>query len=260
MDCSEARNLITGSAIIRACDVAPDRSLRIQTTFEYPGNENVDVFVRHSPDGGPIELTDAGMTVGQLLGFGVDIDGTERRRQFVRNVCDQLGILRDRGQFVAIVPEPIQDNFGPTAVRLAQACVRIADLIITHQSRLNSTFLDEIEEGLDSLGFPVTPGALLRGNHDRDVRVDYVVNTPRLPTAIIGVSAKAQATAQNRVNATFRKWYELSSRATDFQFVTLLDSRFDVWREADRTLLEDVSEVFEYPAEADAFRELVAAD
>jgi len=258
MDADTAKSLIRSSAIITACDVVGNGVLRMQTTFEYPGNEYVDVFVQPqaSPDA-PLLLTDGGFTVAQLMGFGLDLDKTPKRREFVRGVCEQLGIRREGGEFLVTVPEPTDTHFGPAAVRLGQACVRIADLIVTYSTRLSSTFDDELEEGFDALRLPVEVGVPLRGSKGRDVKVDFVIRGPRIPSAIVGVSAKAQGSAKMRVDATFRKWYELEPQRADYQFVTLLDSRVPYWTDADWGVLEDVSEVFAYPAEADAFRELI---
>lgn len=259
MDAQQVQSLIKSSAIITACDVARNGALRIQTTFEYPGNEYVDVFVRPQPGpDAPVVLTDGGFTVGTLLSFGLDLDKTPKRRAFVKDVCEQLGVTREGGEFVITVPAPIEQQFGPAAVRLGQACVRIADLIVTYSTRLSSTFDDELEEGFDALRLPFEGGVPLMGSKGKEIKVDYLVRGPRVPTAVFGLSAKSQGSAKARVDATFRKWYELEPQRADHQFVTLLDSRVPFWTDADRGVLEDVSEVFAYPAEADAFRELVA--
>ena len=258
MDAAKAQSLIQSSALIRACTVMPNGALRLETTFEYPGNEYVDLFVKPAiaPED-PVVLTDYATTVAQLMGFGLDIDATEKRRQFVKDVCAQLGVFREGGEFVVTVPAPIDTQFGPSAVRLGQACVRIADLIVTYRTRLNSTFDDEIEEGFDALGLPTEIGYPLLGSKGKEVKVDYVVRGPRVPAAIYALSAKTRGSAKTRVDATFRKWYELDPQRDDYQFITLLDSRVPFGTEADRSVLADVSEVFDYPAEADAFRELI---
>ena len=261
MNCERANALISASAIITACDLSRDGALRLQTTFEYPGNEFVDLFVLNPTELDPhVMLTDGGQTVSQLLGFGLKMDGTKRRRQFVEDVCHQLGVYRRGGEFTVTIPDPIEANFGLMAVRLAQACVRIADLIITHQSRLTSTFTEQIEEGLEAIHIPVEPSVPLMGSKGREIKVDFVLRTSRLPTAIYGLSASSPGSAKRNVNATFRKWYELTPQKEAYQFVTLLDSTSSFWVDADRGLLEDVSEVFDYPAEVDAFRELVTSD
>ena len=261
MDCQTAHSLISSSIIIEDCTTLPNGLLRLQTTFEYPGHEHIDVYVRsQASSDAELILTDGGMTVGQLLGFGLDLDGTERRRQFVRGVCQQFGIRREGGQFTLLVPTPTDLYFGRMVIRLAQACSRIADLIVTFQSRLNSTFADDLEEGLAALPLRVYSSVPLIASTGKEIKVDYVIETTRLPAAVFGVSAKSQGSATNRINSTFRKWWELMPRKESYQFVTLLDSRLNYWSERDRDILSDVSEVFEYPAEADALRELVTAE
>src|SRR4051812_6672694 len=111
MNCEQAQRLILPSAIITACGVVRN-TIRLQTTFEYPGNEFVDIFVLPQADAqDPLILTDGGMTISQLLGFGLDIDGTKRRREFVKGICDQLDIRRRGGEFTVTVREPVENEF-----------------------------------------------------------------------------------------------------------------------------------------------------
>lgn len=258
MDCRRANELISASALIRGCTAVRGGMLRLETVFEYPGNEYVDLYVR--PQGGPddaLVLTDAASTMGQLLGFGLDPDSSPRRRAFIADVCAQLGVQREGGEFVVTVPAPAQAHFGPAAIRLAQACVRIADLIVTFSTRLTSIFDDEVEEGLGTLGVEYEKQVPLMGSKGQEVKVDFLVRSPRLDSAVLAVSAKSPASAKPIVNATLRKWVELSNLAGRYTFITLLDSRKDLWTDADRGILADESIVIDYPDNAAAFRELV---
>ena len=258
INCDQIKPLIRSSALVTACDPMGDGSLRLQTTFEYPGDEYVDLFVREAiPPNGPLRLTDASMTVAQLLAFGLDVDATPKRRRFVAELCRQLGVSRQGGELTIDVAEPIEANFGPSAVRLGQACVRVADLMLTYTERLNSSFDEELEEAFEALRLPVHPGKPLIGRAGRTIKVNYVVEAPRLSAAVFGLSARSAGNAKNRVNSTFRKWYELEPERPAYQFITLLDSRVPYWTDSDREVLADVSTVFDYPAEADAFSELL---
>ena len=264
MDCDQAQRLLHGGSLIRACAVvrpravvAGDEVMRIQSAFRYPGGEYVDMFF-HARPGADAELSDDGFTMGQLLSMGVDPDATQKRKAFILDVCEDLRVQRRGGEFVApLGPDPAA-TLAEAAIRLGQACVRIADLSLTHRTRLVSAFGDDLEEGLESLDVPFARGVTLSGRGGRAVTVDYVVEGATRRSALLSMSAKNPGRAHDVANDTFTKWFDLQHYQTDYQFVTVLDShRIGMFREDDLTRLELFSTVVPYPEEADRLRDLV---
>jgi hypothetical protein len=265
MDCAQAQNLLHGGSLIRACDIVRPRAvaaggsvLRVQSAFRYPGGEYVDLFFHERPGAEP-ELSDDGFTMGQLLSMGVDPDATQKRKAFISDVCEEMRVQRRGGMFVApLGPDPAA-TLADAAIRLGQACVRIADLSLTHRTRLVSAFGDELEEGLESLDRPFTRGVQLAGRAGRTVTVDYVVEGATRRSALLSMSARNAGRAHDVANDTFTKWFDLQEHQNDLQFVTVLDSqRIGLFREEDLTRLELFSTVVPYPDEADRLRDMVA--
>lgn len=264
MDCAQAQRLLNGGSLIRACDVVRPRQLaggsdvlRVQSAFRYPGGEYVDLFF-HARNGAEAELSDDGFTMGQLLSMGIDPDTTQKRKDFVADVCEELQVHRRGGEFfIRLGPNPDQ-TLADATIRLAQACVRIADLSLTHRTRLVSAFGDELEEGLESLELPFRRGVSLPGRAGRSVTVDYVVEGVTRRSAILSMSAKNAGRAHDVANDTFTKWFDLQQYQMDYQFVSVLDSqRVGLFREEDLNRLELFSSVIPYPDEADRLRDLV---
>jgi len=265
MDCAQAQRLLHGGSLIRACDILRPRAiaagadvLRVQSAFRYPGGEYVDLFFYSRPDG-QAELSDDGFTMGQLLSMGVDPDATQKRKAFVGDVCEDLNVQRRGGEFCVPLGQDPAATLADSAMRLGQACVRIADLSLTHRTRLVSAFGDDLEEGLESLEQPFQRGVKLPGRAGRTVTVDYVVAGATRNSALLSMSAKNAGRAHDVANDTFTKWFDLQQHQTDYQFVTVLDSqRIELFREDDLTRLELFSTVVPYPDEADRLRDLIA--
>ncbi len=264
MDCAEAQRLLHGGSLIRACEVvrahpitAGTDVIRVQSIFRYPGGEYVDMFL-HSRPGVPAELSDDGFTMGQLLSMGVDPDATQKRKAFVADVCEELTVHRRGGEFFTPLGSDPARTFADATIRLGQACVRIADLSLTHRHRLVSAFGDDLEEGLESLQLPYERGVPLAGRGGRRVTVDYIVDGATRRNALLTMTAKQANTAHNVANDTFTKWFDLEHYQADYQFVTVLDSaKAGLFRPEDIERLELFSEVVAFPEEGDRLRELV---
>jgi len=246
--------------MVRACTVMVHEAVvRVQTQFRYPGGEYVELFYQDGLNG--IEFTDFGQTMSQLLSLGVDVDTSARRQTYVKDVCDQLKIAR-RGAELMVAIEGDDDAATFDAfIRIGQGCVKVADLYLTHRGRLLSAFADDLVEGLESLGLPVDQGVEVPGRGGRQVTLDYLVDGPNHPTAILALTATNAARAHHVASDAFTKWYDLSEHQPNFKFVTVLDSRrVDQFREADIDRLEVYSSVLEFPEQADELRDIVMTD
>lgn len=266
IDCAQAQRLLHGGSLIRTCEVVRSRALagggdilRIQSAFRYPGGEYVDLFL-HATVNAEAELSDDGFTMGQLLSMNVDPDATQRRKDFIQSVCDDLKVRRRGGEFLALLGRNPETALADAAIRLGQACVRIADLSLTHRTRLVSPFSDELEEGLESIGRPFRRGVPLAGRAGRVVEIDYVVIGQSRRSAILTMTARNPARAHDVAIETFTKWFDLQEHQTDFQFISVLDEKSaNSFREPDLERLELYSNVVSYPGEADLLRDIVIA-
>lgn len=266
MDCQQIQRILTTDSLVRACDVVHPRGLhrgqewfRVQTRFRYPGGEYVDLYVVPG-QGGSFELSDSAGTMEQLLGMGLDPDTSQKRRQFIQDVCEDLGVVRRGGEFVVSLGGDMAASLPVAALHLGQACVRIADLSLTQRGYAASSFTDELEEGIEALGLRAEPNKALPGRGGRMVPVSYIVEGSKSSSALITVTAKHAGTAHAVANEAFTRWYDLDRHQTDLQFLTVVDSeRADLFRPADLERLEEVSEVVQYPDEKERFRELLAA-
>jgi hypothetical protein len=141
-------------SIVRTIDVVPRGHIRIMTGLLYPDGSSVDVFIVNDtpeiPAGGepaqPLRLSDLGQTVAWLLDVGVRPWLSKKRQAFIDDVL-RLYDVRQAGGELILDSRP-GDDLTVGILRLAQACIRVADLTFTRRASLQSPFSEDVEEVL----------------------------------------------------------------------------------------------------------------
>jgi hypothetical protein len=121
------------------------------------------------------------------------------------------------------------------------------------------SFRDDVEEYFASSSISYDAEVLLPGKFGIDVPVDFETHGKRVDTLILSLATGNSASSHALSNEAFRKWHDLEQHKTKYQFLTIYDSRTNVFRNEDILRLGDVSTVMAYPAQADSIREAVAA-
>lgn len=133
-------------------------------------------------------------------------------------------------------------------IRLAQACVRVADLYCTRRMNYAVSAIDELEEFLADADFSYKPNAELNGMF-APAKVDFLVSGARKDSALLMRSSANNSQAYQLGNEIFRKWYDLSIPARAEQRVTVLDDRYDTYRKEDFACVRSISDVVAFADE-----------
>ncbi len=126
-------------------------------------------------------------------------------------------------------------------VRLAQACVRVADLSYTRRQFLQSAFVEEIEEILSDTEVTYEPNVELVGRFAKPVWVDFLVTGTHLHSSVLTLSTAHPAQAHVQANEIFRRWFDLDVPERPEQRVTIFDDRHAVYRAEDLERLAGMS-------------------
>ena len=109
------------------CSSAPDGAVRVRTPMLYPDGGLVDAFVVEL--GGQYLVTDFGDALGWLRMQSASGRLTANQRELVADVCQTLGVERDRGQLTLRCRD--RSELADAIHRLGQAAVRVADIQYT---------------------------------------------------------------------------------------------------------------------------------
>ena len=106
------------------CSHAPEGAVRVRTPMLYPDGGLVDAFVVEQGD--EYLVTDFGDALGWLRMQSASGSLTADQREQLHDVCQTLGIERDRGQLTLRCRD--RSELADAIHRLGQAAVRVADI------------------------------------------------------------------------------------------------------------------------------------
>jgi hypothetical protein len=261
LSCEELRQKVRGLALVVECDVVKSGALRFATPFRYSDGSQVDLFLTEKDVlfGHKYVLSDFGQTTAYLLDLQIKPWATKRRKQVIADVCRALEVEQADGQLQIRLRDSDLADLSEAVVRLAQACIRVADLTLTQRLGAPSVFREELEEFLADENLEYEESITLVGRFEKDVPVDFRVYGRHVKSLVLTLSTANTAAAHGLGNEVFRRWYDLEPYRPDHQAVTVWDTRNDVFHDDDLARLRDVSIVFGFPAETDRLRPALAA-
>ncbi len=217
--------------------------VRIRTPYLYPDGDVIDLFAQKNA-GEMISVTDLGETVRWLRMQTVSSRRSPKQRQLITDVCLNHGVEFYKGQLlIRIKPS---DSFAEAFTRLAQACLRVADIWFTFRTRAVESATDEVADFLTEKEIPFDRGERIPGRSGRVWRPDFHTRLPVRSTLVYVLSTGSRAAARGVAEHVLAAWYDLSHLRlgqSAIGFVSLFDDTIDVWTEEDFRLVDNLSEV-----------------
>lgn len=213
--------------------------MRIETEFRYPEGSYVDLFVVDEGLLPPIKVSGLGQTMGWLLDVQVRPWLSKKCQSLLTEAIKTHGVRQSGGALELGLSS--LDELSQGIVRLGQACLRVADLIYTRRSSLAVPVVDEVEEVLADAALSYDVGAELEGRFSTKVCLDFLVRGMKTRSGLLTWSSPNTSSANAQANEIFRRWYDLDLPTRDEQRVTILDDRFDTYRDEDLQRLRDKS-------------------
>jgi hypothetical protein len=223
LDCQVLESLAREASLIGECDRVRNGALRICTPLLYPNGSSVDVFIEPDSDVGSFKLTDYGQTAQYLRESQLNLLSSARRKALLLQVC--------------------------AIIRLAQACVRIADFASHHALRSANPFRSKVEGFLESSHFEYEPDVFIESVFEREERIDFRVDAGTARSYMLIIPSMAEDAAHQTANEIFRKWHDLKPKQGSVKFVTVYNSGNKSFRRDDIQRLATYSKTFAYPSE-----------
>lgn len=232
------------------CAPAPQEGVRVRTPLLYPDGGVVDVFILER--GNSYTITDFGDALGWLGLQSVSQRRSPKQQALIQDVCQTLRIELFHGQLeLRSVPE---DGLGESALRVAQAAVRISDLWFTLRSQSVQATADEVAEWLREKRIPFKRQAPKQGRSNQNWNVDFETQTNNRTSLIFLLSTGSRGAVRRITEHVLAGCVDLSHLKTsqsNLTFVSLFDDTEDVWRAEDFGLVEEHSKIarWSYPDE-----------
>jgi hypothetical protein len=261
INCNNLRSFVQRFSLVNNCDVTNNGALRISTPFNYPNGSQIDLFLEASRDMfNDYILSDFGMTANYLLDMQIKPWAAKKRRLLIDDICSVLGVEYSAGKLQIHVTLESIAHLPQAMVRLAQACIRVADLSFTQRLQIIGSFQEEVEEFIAENNLPYEPDIMLIGEYDREIKVDFRVQGKAITSLIQTLSTPSVTNAHTRSLEVFTRWYDLLRiYHPSHQFITLFDTTNNIFRKDDLGRLSDVSLLVGYPEEQKLLQDVLAA-
>ena len=247
--------------LARAFEVRADNSARLTTPFVYPDGTPIELFQQAVDDMFlSARLSDGGRTFAYLGSQQVQMEGHEKREHLLHEVCQGLNVDHQGGELaVSLTPE---SDVADAALRLAQACIRTADLHYTLTFKNKTDFHQIFFADFLSVERPDhIENFAIDGRFGRNVKIDFFVRNKRAKDHLIITMTSTNRTSSHAVaNDVFCRWYDLERYKDNYAFLTVLDSTSGAFHEGDINRVADVSRVIRYPEEAKTLRGLLGKE
>src|SRR5215218_241880 len=154
IDCDNLKEFVQSFSLVNNCDRINNGALRIATPFNYPNGSQIDLFLEVSSDMfNDYILSDYGMTANYLLDMQIKPWAAKKRRLLIDDICSVLGVAYSAGKLQIHIDQKDLSDLPHAMVRLAQACIRVADLSFTQRLQIIGTFQEEVEEFISENNF-----------------------------------------------------------------------------------------------------------
>ncbi len=147
-----------------AAFVQVGRYVRIRTPYLYPDGDSINLYFREI-DNVPT-VSDLGETMGWLSMQTEAAQRSPRQSEMIQDVCATHGVEFYRGQiFVRIEDER---HFASDVTRLAQAVIRIADIVFIMRNAFAASIKDDVAELLEQSKIDFVRDEKLLGRSGRE--------------------------------------------------------------------------------------------
>jgi hypothetical protein len=229
---------------------------RIQTPFLYPDGDVIDIFYKE--DGETAILTDLGETLRWLRMPSIAQRRSPRQRQLIADICLNHSIELYRDMLTTRVRRP--EDLASCIMRLSQGILRVSDLWFTFRSKAGESIADEVEDLLQERRIAFVRVPRVSGRSATVWRPDFQIRHKEHSTLVRVLSTGSRAATHDLVARTSAMWHDLSYLTVGqeaLHFISLFDDTWDVWKEEDFRLVEDISDIA-YWSRSDEFLEKVA--
>ncbi len=234
----QLRRAMANFSLINDVDLLRRGHIRIETHLKYPDGTSIDVFLVDPGRNGNFTLSDLGQTTSWLMTSQVKPWLSKKRQSIVEDILRVSNVIQNGGALQIIANN--QNEIAMAVLRLAQCCSRVADLTFTKRVSNQNPIREEVEEMISDFELPYESDFEIFLPR-RNVKVDFLVRSPRLTSAILTLSSSNSQSAHTISNEIFTRWFDLEQNHRTEQRVTIFDDRRDVYRDDDLDRLSTIS-------------------
>lgn len=222
--------------------------VRVRTPYLYPDGDLIDLFLK-TVNQTTTTVSDLGETIRWLNSNTLSAKRSPKQAALISDISQTHGVEFFRGMLKA----RSRDSAGlaDAVTRVAQAALRVSDLIFTSRLRAVESVSDEVADFLEELNLPFDRNKRLTGRSGKNWKIDFFVSAPQKSSLVSVLSSGSRSAAQQITKSVVACWYDLSQYELlpePMSFISLIDDSVDVWSVEDFNLVESISDVARWSA------------
>lgn len=221
---------------------APNGSITIETPFVFPNGDLLDLSVEQTPDG--FVVSDLGETYGWLFRTsGID-NFTPARRQKVREIENGTGVNFWRGVLRYECESSSQLAMGVHLV--GQAALQMAELRHSIKASPPARNQHRLDEWFEVQSLKVARRVTVPGRSQQKWKIDYKTMLDGHISYAMWIEGRDHAAALPAVYRTYTTFSDImlsTNGVASVPRISILDDTEAAWSAAERSLLQNVSNV-----------------
>lgn len=250
---------LAAGTLLRGVRTLKKKHLAIETGFTYPDGGSIEVYVVNESmlaDANHLTITDFGNTVNWLMNLGIKAWQGPSKRELVKHAVSPYDV-EVKGAELRITGLPLA-NLHDGIIRLAQACLRVADISYTKRFRPATDFQAQVEDMLGEFELPYEAGYEIPLVGDKRVKVDAYVRGATKESALLLLSTASEVYAHQRAIEVFARWADLIHAKRPEQRIAIWDTSTNAFSQDDLDRVARSSEVIPV-GERDYLKQKLAA-
>lgn len=221
-----------------SCDT-DGKYAHVRTPFMYPDGDLIDVWVAQHPNG-DLYATDMGECFRYLDTYLFNVFASRKRESLLEDIVNSLGVINSNGKLIANC-QTLKD-VPPAIFAVAQAIIRICDLLFTTRQRTPGNFRDDVKDFLFEERILYKEDYVVTGKSSQEYEVDLAIPIPHKLILTEALSASTPSRANTLTSEAVRMWVDIGV-TTEFSFMAILDDSNDLWQEAWINLMAEWADV-----------------
>lgn len=216
--------------------------IRIETPFIYPDGDVIDIFYKENSV--YKEITDLGGLSNWLSLQIISDDRTEKQKEQIEYICQTFRVESKDGElFIDLGKGNEIRNLAEAIFDLGQAMIRIASLWFLQTNRAKNNIINSIENFMEVNEINYEKNKPFTGNSGDIWKPNFYTESNQNQKFLIYVlSGEKQDSASSIIYRINTAWDDLhylkDTENSEYEFISLFDDRYDIWKSFHRKILK----------------------
>lgn len=176
--------------------------IEITTPFVDMHHDLIQLYFTDKNDDTPFTLTDDGYIINQLEMLGININNTQKRKEFFEVTLRSFGVNYDKKNNELYVTFDQLEDYPKKQHNLLQCIIKISDMLLTSRNTIIGIFTEEIQDYFEEKNVIYSANLGFIGQTGNQQIFDFVIPHTKKSNEKL-IKAVNKPSGENYINALF---------------------------------------------------------